>query len=188
MRRALYIGRFQIFHNGHLDVLHTIAGTHDIEGIVIAVGSTQYDHEHKSPIAPWAVNPFTIAERIEMIERSLNGVLYKPWKIWQVPDFHDWDNWYDYIIKNLPEFFCLYSSSARERDFFNLKGKEVRGFPHRFNYNAGSLRLALSAGEDISDKVPPPVMAVLQRIDAAKRIRMLLARDDASINLSEEQL
>ncbi len=177
LRRALYIGRFQIFHYGHLDVLQNIAASDDVDQILIALGSPQYDHEHKSPVAPWAVNPFTAAERIEMIKASLDGVLHKPWEVRQVPDFHDWEKWYDYIIKTLPEFFCLYSSALKEREFFTQKGMEVRPVPIRFKFNGGTIRMALVAGEDLADKVPPPAIAVLRRIKAAKRIRILLERD-----------
>lgn len=180
LRRALYIGRFQIFHYGHLDILQNIAASDDVDQILIAIGSPQYDYEHKSPVAPWVINPFTITERIAMIEGTLTGVLHKPWAIWQVPDFHDWEKWYDYIVKNLPEFFCLYSSAPKERVFFALKGREVRPVPIRFKFNGGTIRLALAAGEDIADKVPLPVIAILQRIDASKRIRMLLERDKAT--------
>ncbi len=40
--------------------------------------------------------------------------------------------------------------------------------------------MALAAGEVIVDKVPSPAIVVLQRIDAAKRIRILLERDKAT--------
>ncbi len=180
LRRALYIGRFQIFHYGHLDVLQNIAASEDVDQILIALGSAQYDHEHKSPVAPWAVNPFTAAERIAMIEASLAGVLYKPWQIRQLPDFHDWEKWYDYITEKLPEFFCLYSSAPKERAFFTLKGKEVRPVLIRFKFNGGTIRRALAAGEDITNEVPAPAITVLRRINAAERIRALMERDEAT--------
>ena len=34
MRRALYIGRFQVFHHGHLDVLQHISGADDVDGTI----------------------------------------------------------------------------------------------------------------------------------------------------------
>ena len=182
MRRALYIGRFQIFHNGHLDVIQSIAATPDVDAIVIALGSAQYDHEHKNPNTPWVVNPFTAAERIEMIQRALNGRIQKPWAIYPVPDFHNWDRWYAYILDNLPEFHYLYSSSPREKAYFLRMGKEVRAIPIRFPFNAGVIRLELAQGKDIANMVPQEVLAFLKRIDAAKRIRILLDRDQSVAN------
>ncbi len=41
MKRALYIGRFQLFHKGHLDVIKFIDAATDIDEIVLAVGSLQ---------------------------------------------------------------------------------------------------------------------------------------------------
>jgi nicotinamide-nucleotide adenylyltransferase len=177
MRRALYIGRFQVFHLGHLDVLRTIDAAADIDETVVAVGSSQYDHEHRSPVAPWSVNPFTIAERREMIERSLAGELAKPWSLHAVPDYHDWARWYRHIEERLPPFACLYSADAEEHAFFAARGKQVRGFPRRFAFHAGSLRRRLAAGDRCAAELPEEARLVLERIGAAERLRALFARD-----------
>ncbi len=179
--RALYIGRFQIFHLGHLDVIKTIAAAPDVDEILIAVGSTQYDHTRKHPSAPWAVNPFTIEERREMIESSLKGEgeLEKPYSLYPVPDYHDWHKWYQHIKRELPKFFCLYSADRKERQFFENQGYETRGFPRRFSFHAGSIRLALAKGQQYRDALPAGTLAVLDRIDAAARLQDLLRLDEA---------
>ena len=178
-RRALYIGRFQVFHLGHLDVIKTIAAAPDVDEIVIAVGSAQYDHTQKHPSAPWSVNPFTMTERTEMIERSLEGELNKPYALHPVPDYHDWQKWHQHIERELPQFFCLYSADRKEREFFEDRGYQTRGFPRRFSFHAGSIRINLARGEDYSDTVPAGTLAVLERIGAEQRLRQLYLRDEA---------
>ncbi len=177
-RRTLYIGRFQVFHLGHLDVIQTMAAAADVDEIVVAVGSAQYDHERKHPSAPWSVNPFTIEERLEMMERSLEGKIIKPYALHPVPDYHDWQKWYQHIERELPPCFCLYSSDAKERAFFEDQGYETRGFSRRYSFHAGSLRVDLAEGNDIQDSVPAGALAVLERIDAGRRMRELLQRDE----------
>jgi nicotinamide-nucleotide adenylyltransferase len=179
VKRALYIGRFQIVHHGHLDVVRHIDAAPDIDEILIAVGSTQYDHSKKSPVAPWSFNPFAYEERREMLERSLAGVPAKPCSIHPVPDYHDYPKWYQHIVDHLPVFECLYTSDLREKDFFSEKGKEVRRFPRVRSFHAGSIRDALARGGEYRSAVPDGALVVLDRIDAAERLRALYARDRA---------
>jgi nicotinamide-nucleotide adenylyltransferase len=180
--RALYIGRFQPVHQGHVDVVRTIDGAEDVTGLVIAVGSTQYDHTRKHPHAPWSMNPFTYAERREMLERALAGVPAKPLSVCGVPDYHDWPRWYRHIAEELPGFGVLYSADARERAFFAAKGKGVRDFPRLRAYHAGKIREWMAQGDPAwREAVPPAAVEVLDRIGAEDRVRALLDRDRAEV-------
>ena len=58
--RALFIGRFQPFHKGHLKIIQQASETYD--QILVGIGSSQYSHT--------VDNPFTAEERTEMIEWS----------------------------------------------------------------------------------------------------------------------
>ena len=60
---ALFIGRFQPFHLGHLHVIKKYYNKYDI--LFIGIGSSQYHHT--------AENPFTYEERKSMIELTLNA-------------------------------------------------------------------------------------------------------------------
>jgi nicotinamide-nucleotide adenylyltransferase len=177
VRRAAYIGRFQVFHLGHQDVLELMDRAPDVDGIAIVIGSAQYDHEHRHPDVPWSLNPFTVDERREMIERSLAGVLSKPWSIHPVPDTHDHSTWLATVFDRAPEFHVLYSSSRKEHVLFGAHGKEVRDFPKARSFHAGSIREQLARGERWQDSVPAGARAVLERIDAGARLRALVARD-----------
>ena len=179
MRRALYIGRFQLFHKGHLDVIKFIDSVADIDEIVLAVGSSQYNHENKSPEAPWAVNPFTYEERREMIENSLEGELKKPFRVYPVPDYHNYPRWYQHIIDNLPEFACLYTVDREEKEFFEARGHEVRDFPKQFDYHAGILRERMYKGQEYRYALTPSTIKIIERINGEERVKELFARDIA---------
>ncbi|MBT3223168.1 MAG: adenylyltransferase/cytidyltransferase family protein [Proteobacteria bacterium] len=180
-RRAIYIGRFQVFHLGHLDVLHTIDGANDVDEICLIIGSTQYDHRQKSPVATWEANPFTVEERVAMIEGSLKGQLTKPWSIHLVPDYHDWERWYQHIVDHLPAFQVLYSADRHEHAFFSAKGVETRRFPRRYSFHAGAVRFQLAVDDESWRKAVPQAAAeVLDRIGAGERMREMLKRDHGS--------
>ena len=67
-KRALFIGRFQPFHKGHLEAVKMILKEND--EIIIAVGSAQYSHKLE--------NPFTAGERITMIRKALEEEKVEP--------------------------------------------------------------------------------------------------------------
>lgn len=178
MRRAIYIGRFQVFHHGHLDVCRYIDAAPDIEGIGIVLGSTQYDHAHKSPVTPWAMNPFTAAERTAMIEAALAGQLTKPWAIHPVPDFHDWPRWHAEVVERASPFEVLYTADRDEAVFFHARGTEVRKFPRVRDFHAGAIRTWMATGEPWRHAVPEAVADRLVAFDAPARMRELLRRDE----------
>ena len=45
--KILYIGRFQPFHNGHLQLIKSIENKFD--QIIIGIGSSQYSHDKNNP-------------------------------------------------------------------------------------------------------------------------------------------
>ena len=61
MKTGFYTGRFQPFHIGHLSAIKQALDTVDF--LYIGIGSSQYSHEK--------YHPFTIDERVEMIQKAL---------------------------------------------------------------------------------------------------------------------
>ncbi|MCQ4350098.1 MAG: adenylyltransferase/cytidyltransferase family protein, partial [Sulfolobales archaeon] len=61
MRRALFPGRFQPIHLGHIEVIKWTLEKFD--EIIIVIGSSQESHT--------IMNPFSAGERIEMIRKAL---------------------------------------------------------------------------------------------------------------------
>ncbi|MEM2966110.1 MAG: adenylyltransferase/cytidyltransferase family protein, partial [Candidatus Nitrosocaldaceae archaeon] len=59
--KGLFIGRFQPFHNGHLEAIRF--ALKQVEILWIVIGSAQRSHEQR--------NPFTAGERLSMIRDTL---------------------------------------------------------------------------------------------------------------------
>jgi nicotinamide-nucleotide adenylyltransferase len=187
--KALYIGRFQLFHKGHLDVVKHIDDAIDVTETIIAVGSSQYDYKHKSPSVGWASNPFTYEERKEMIEHSLEGMLRKPYIIQPLPDFHNYPKWFDHLMSSLPKFDCLYTSDEKEKQFFEAKGIEVRSFPKIYNFRATILREKMYTGGDYKSGLPEGTLFVCRKINAVERVKELYAKDLAeSLRIKKDSL
>ena len=101
MTRALFIGRFQPFHNGHLHVAKSLSKKYD--EIIIGVGSSQEKNTRD--------NPFSYNERKAMMAKALKNNKIKNFKIYPIPDLYDDIKWTKYIIKNLPKFDVAYSGN-----------------------------------------------------------------------------
>ena len=101
MNRALFIGRFQPFHNGHLHVAKSLSRKFD--EIIIGIGSSQEKNTRN--------NPFSYNERKAMISKALKANKIKNFTIYPVPDLYDDYKWTGYILKSLPKFDVAHSGN-----------------------------------------------------------------------------
>jgi nicotinamide-nucleotide adenylyltransferase len=162
--RALFVGRFQPFHNGHLKAIQYIAKLDDF--IIIGVGSSQEKNTTE--------NPFSFEERRDMIERSIKLDKEK-YVVKPIPDFGNSQVWVDYIRKNLPAFDVVYTSAPREKKIFKDANIRVSNVPlfDRTVYTGTAIRRKISAGERWGQLVPKGTAEVIKKADGVKRITRL---------------
>jgi nicotinamide-nucleotide adenylyltransferase len=113
--KALFIGRFQPFHKGHLKIIKHFENKYD--KIIIGVGSAQYSNTFK--------NPFSYEERKEMIKLCLDTVNIKNYKIIKIPDIHNPPKWVDYLLGIYSDFDAVITNSDFIKDLFLEKNIEV---------------------------------------------------------------
>ncbi len=180
MARALFIGRFQPFHFGHLYAIQTILGEED--ELIVVVGSAQMSHEPD--------NPFTAGERIEMIRAALNeaGVDRNKYMLIPIADAPSHRTWVSYVESQTPRFDVVYSNQALTRRLLIEAGYNVKEIPlhKRSKYEATEIRRRILKGEDWSELVPAPVYKIVCEIDGESRIRDLGKSDGAQRIKSEE--
>ena len=174
MTRALFVGRFQPFHYGHLHAVESILKEND--ELLLVVGSAQMSHEPD--------NPFTAGERIEMINAALKaaGFNSKRYQIIPIPDAPAHRVWVSQVESQTPRFDVVYSNQSLTRRLLIEAGYEVKRIEmhERGKFEATEIRRRMLKSEDWKDLVPPQVYKIVQEIDGENRVRDL-ARSD-SIN------
>jgi len=112
--RALLLGRFQPFHNGHLKVVKDIAK--EAEYLVIAIGSAQYSHSKE--------NPFTAGERYTMITKALKSEGIENYHIVTIEDLHRYAAWVSHVVSHTPKFDVIYAHNPLSIRLFKEGGSE----------------------------------------------------------------
>ena len=161
--RALLIGRFQPFHNGHLAMVRKILENHD--ELIIGIGSAQYSHTGE--------NPFTAGERFEMIHRALDADGIHNYHIVPIPDTHVHSVWVGHVLSLIPTFDAVYTNSALVIRLFKERGIKVVSLPmvERDALSGTEVRKRMFSGGDWEHLVPAVVAAYIKEIDGIQRIK-----------------
>lgn len=162
---SLMIGRFQPFHEGHLEVIRKCAQESD--NLTIGIGSAQYSH---SPD-----NPFTAGERYLMIKNTLDDEGIDNYCIVPVEDLNRYSIWVAHVTSMLPPFAYVYSNNPFTRRLFEESGYQIRESPmyNREVYSGTEVRRRIVADEDWRSLVPGPVAKVIEEIDGIGRLKDL---------------
>ena len=121
-RTALFIGRFQPFHLGHLSVIEDIASS-GFNRVVIGLGSSQYSGTDQ--------NPLTAEQREELIHASIQNTssLNVEYAIVRIPDIHDDRMWVDHVhttvAKSGYEFSSIYTGNHNTSTLFSSSPVEI---------------------------------------------------------------
>ena len=170
-KRGLYVGRFQPFHNGHLDAVKYVL--QNIDELIVVIGSAQYSHNNH--------NPFTAGERIVMIRQALleaNVNLDKLWIV-PVPDVHLHMLWVSAVEGYTPKFTTVYSNEPLTRRLFMEAGYKVNDLPlfDRKVYISTLIREIMIINKYWTTLVPIAVATFIDVIDGVNRLKDLAQSD-----------
>src|SRR3989344_4165644 len=113
---ALFIGRFQPFHNGHLHVIKQLSRKY--KKVIIAVGSAQHKNTKE--------NPLSFQERKEIIDGVLKKNSIFHYKIVAVSDIPKDNQWVHWLCAKTGPFNHIYSGNAFVRFLF----RQAKFKPH----------------------------------------------------------
>lgn len=180
-KRALFIGRFQPFHYGHLHAIKTILN--EAEEVVIVIGSSQMSHELD--------NPFTAGERIEMIQTALDadGIERARYLLIPIPDAPAHRVWVSQVESQTPRFEVVYTNQPLTRRLLLEAGYEVKKIQmfRRDELEATEIRRRILKREDWKSLVPEQVYRIIQEIDGEERIRDLAKMDTSKVNTKKAE-
>lgn len=167
MTDGLLVGRFQPFHLGHVDALRFALGRAD--RLWVGIGSSN------RPIEP--ENPFTAAERREMIASSLGGAdMSGRVSIYEIPDVDDHKRWLELIDATVPPFGLVFTNDDLTAHLYSRRdGVEAVNIPflNRDVLSGTRIRSMMRSGQDCRDLVPPGTWKVLSGCNAASRLAEL---------------
>jgi nicotinamide-nucleotide adenylyltransferase len=162
--KALFVGRFQPFHLGHLKAIKEILEVN--KEITIVIGSAQ---EGRTP-----ENPFTLEERKQMIEKSLKEANIKNYKIISVKDFNNDEKWAG-SIKDMAKFDVVYTMNLWTERCFEKIGVPVKR--HRLyendRYSGTEIRNRIMEDKNWKNLVPRPVAKLIRSVKGEERIKKL---------------
>ncbi len=170
--RALYPGRFQPVHWGHISVARW--ALERVDELIIVVGTAQESHTLS--------NPFTAGERIMMIKYGLKdaGIDITRVYIVPVPDILMNAAWVSYVNMYVPPYRYAVARNPLVVRLFKEAGYEVLIPPpyDREVYSSTKIRLMMVRGSDEWRKlVPPSVAKIIDEFRGVERIREISGRD-----------
>jgi len=165
--RAIFIGRFQPFHKGHLKAIKWILKKE--KKISIVIGSLE-----KFLVKE---NPFSFQERKEMIKRTLLAEDIKNFEIYGVPDFFDdvfWAKKVLEITKSKKNEVVVFSQNPWTKRCFQKIGTKIQNHPIYFNgLSATKIRERMAENKKWENLVPKLVLDFLKKNKAEKKIKFL---------------
>jgi len=155
---AVYPGRFQPFHKGHLAAIEHILSENDRLYIIICSKKNYTELDDK--------NPFTFEERKEMMELSIPTEFLERVTICHVSDSGSDKEWTNVIDAYIPEpDFTTYSNNPITVAAFKNHGYMTRSLPvMEEGLNATFIRKLLIRRDDYVGFIPNGTRKVIEGI------------------------
>ena len=166
-------GRFQPFHNGHLEYL---CGAYERSHEVF-VGITNPDRKRIKPEAADPLrhlpesNPYTYVERLLMVKAAAADAGIEAQRLHVIPfPVNEPELWEAYVPRDVVQFIRLFSDwGGMKLDRLRAAGYEVVVLDEgaEKEISGADVREALRSGADWEHLVPPGVAALLKRFERA---------------------
>jgi nicotinamide-nucleotide adenylyltransferase len=160
---GLLIGRFQPFHLGHLDAI--LFGLARVDNLLIGIGSSNRQNEKR--------NPFSSAERKEMILSSIDPSIADRVKIFNIPDVDNHEKWTYEIDQIVPKYDTVFSNDEFTKTLFEERQIDVIQvtLKDREKFSGTNIRQLIMDDKNWQDLVPEGTLKVLDRINARDRLK-----------------
>jgi len=163
--KALFIGRFQPLHIGHLKIIQNLSKEYD--EIIIGIGSSQYGNTLD--------NPFTANERKMMISKTMEKNNINKYRIVTIPDIHDPPRWVEHVLSIVSDFDIVISNNELTKKLFSEKGynvKETKKYDKN-KYAGRTIRKKMINNEPWDKLVPEEIYKIIKQIGGEERLKKL---------------
>jgi nicotinamide-nucleotide adenylyltransferase len=165
-KTGLFIGRFQPFHLGHLDIVKQILKKND--QIILAIGSAEKNYVPE--------NPLTAGERVLVIDETLKaeGIAPSKYTIIPVRNINNYALWVDHLNLYVPPYDNIYTGSTIVKACYEgaqSKHKLVK-IKRKRPISATKIRTSMLEETDKwKSFVPPRTAELLTKMKIPRRLR-----------------
>ncbi|EKD92635.1 MAG: hypothetical protein ACD_28C00379G0013 [uncultured bacterium] len=163
---ALFIGRFQPFHEGHLSVVKRALRDNDF--LLIGIGSAEEDYLPD--------NPFTAGERWEMIRAALDEahISKDRYAILPVRNINHYSLWVEHVATLLPSFQVVYTGSPIVKELFMRHGVyEIKEVDFKVKISAKEIRKTMKEGGNWKKHLSASVSEKIKDLRGIERIQSI---------------
>ena len=160
MKRGLFIGRFQPFHLGHLEDIKN--AVKEVDELIIGIGSSNEEHTKE--------NPFTVEERIEMIDLVLPANNISNYTVFPIPDLGNDKKWVEHIETLVPKFDVVYTGNKLTERCFRGKYK-VKKVKMVEGISSTIIRDIIIKDKDWHGLVPKEIVDYISKINGVGRVK-----------------
>ena|SRR3990167_3136755 len=161
MTTALYVGRFQPLHNGHVRVISNIL--EECDNLIIVIGSSQKCDNVRDPL------PYIVRRRLLITALKNYGVDEKRYKIYPVRDFGDDTLWIDYIYKHIPKFDAIYTGNPWLLKLFKYHSVQLVMLSRYKHISGTMIRSRIRKNKSWDHLVPKNVSIYIKRYGLWKK-------------------
>jgi nicotinamide-nucleotide adenylyltransferase len=166
---ALFIGRFQPFHLGHLSVIKKAVTENN--RLFIGIGSSESNFE--------PANPFTCSERFQMIEAALDyaNIKREKYTIVTIRNINNYALWVRHLELYIPPFNKIYTGSETVKYLFENENinsttrHEIISVKKELAISGTKIRELMLKDGSWEMLTPPPVAALIKKWNGPARLK-----------------
>lgn len=167
-KTGLFVGRFQPFHKGHLDIIKKILKEND--HLIIAIGSAEKNYVLE--------NPLTAGERVFIIDETLKAEKINPSKYTIIPvrNIDNYALWVDHLNLYVPPYDKIYTGSTIIKACYasSQSNKKLIQIKRVRPISGTALRASMLANtKDWEKLVPPRTKELLKMIKLPARLKQI---------------
>lgn len=140
-KHAIFLGRFQPFHIGHMSIVDKIF-QNDFDRLLLIIGSSDKSWTDE--------NPWTLQEREQIIRASIPLELQEKIDILWLDDVVDDDVWCENLKKVFSEEVILFTGNEWVRDICERHNIQTDWIIPTIDISATKIREMIKKGEDVS--------------------------------------
>ncbi len=166
MKRGLFIGRFQPMHLGHLkDIKDALK---EVDELIIGVGSSKKKNTKE--------NPFSVKERIEMIEYVLSDQDIENYTVFPIPDFQEDKKWVEHVETLVLKFDVVFTGNKWTEKCFKKKGYKIKKIKLIKGISSTTIRNRILKNKNWQELVPKKTTEYLEKIKGVARIKKIFKK------------